>query len=77
MTDRVGVSDARKRVIVQETARAAHAELLLTYWLRETIGADDLERISGADLDRALRYIRTVAAMLQERADGRRAVGES
>jgi len=77
MADRVGVPDARKRAVVRETASAAHAELLLTYWMRETFGEDDIEKIAGADLDRALRYIRTVAAMLEERSQARRVVGES
>lgn len=71
--ERLGTPDAQKRSVIHETARAAHAELLLVYWLRETFGEEDVERLSGADLDRTMRYIRTVAHMLQEQAETHRA----
>lgn len=71
--ERLGTPDAHKRTVIRETASAAHAELLLVYWMRETFGEEDLERIAGADLDRTMRYIRTVAHMLQEQADAHRA----
>lgn len=62
------VTDAAKRTAIRETASATHAELLLRYWLREHYGTSDLEAIEGFALDRAMRYINTVARMLTESA---------
>ncbi len=63
------VSDASKRTAIRETARVTHSELLLKYWLKESYGTTDLEAIEGFALDRTMRYIHTVAHMLDSIED--------
>ena len=58
------ISEQAKRQAVQETAKATHSELLLKYWLKENFATTNLDDIEGFALDRAMRYMNTVAQML-------------